>query len=129
MDELRILVVEDQHDTADSTGLLLQFWGYKPTVVYDGKKAIDVAPTLCPDVVFLDIGLPDVNGYEVALRLRGMPELTKTLLVAITGYGRPADIQRCKEVGIDLHFLKPADPEEIKNVLESRGQYLLPCTG
>jgi CheY-like chemotaxis protein len=81
-----------------------------------------------PDVVFLDLGLPDVNGYDVACRLRRIPELSNTLLVAITGYGKPADIERCKAVGIDLHFLKPADPEEIKKVLESREQNLLPCT-
>ena len=78
-----------------------------------------------PDVVFLDIGLPDVNGYQVACHLRRMPELSKTLLVAITGYGKPADVERCKAVGIDLHFLKPAAPEELKKVLETRGQYLL----
>jgi two-component system CheB/CheR fusion protein len=100
-------------------GLLLQLWGYNPTVVYDGKRAIEVAPTLCPDVVLLDIGLPDLNGYEVARQLRRMPELAKSLLVAVTGYGLPADIQHCKEVGIDLHFLKPAEPERIQKVLKS----------
>jgi CheY-like chemotaxis protein len=74
---------------------------------------------LHPDVVFLDIGLPDVIGYEVARQLRRIPGLARTRLIAVTGYGREEDIRRCKEAGIDVHFLKPVDPEEIKKVLTS----------
>jgi two-component system CheB/CheR fusion protein len=120
MNGLSILVVEDRGDTANSLVLLLEQWGYKPVVVYEGKHAVKIASTFCLDVIFLDIGLPDIDGYEVARQLRRMPELTRTLLVAITGYGQPADIQRCREAGIDLHFLKPVDPEIIKKVLADR---------
>ena len=124
MQPLRILVVEDLHDTADSLAMLLELWGYQPTVVYEGKKAIEAASTLCPDVILLDIDLPDENGYNVARQLRQIPELAKTLLLAITGYRQESDAQRCRETGIDLHFLKPVDLEIIKKVLISMEQSL-----
>ena len=124
MSRLPILVVEDLHDTADSLAMLLELWGYQPTVVYEGKKAIEAASTLCPDVILLDIDLPDVNGYNVARQLRQIPELAKTLVLAITGYRQESDAQCCKEDGIDLYFLKPVDPEEIKEVLISWKQSL-----
>jgi CheY-like chemotaxis protein len=116
---LRILVVEVLHDMADSMGLLLELWGFMPTVVYEGKKAIEVAPTSCPDVVFLDLELPDISGFEIARQLRQSPATASAILVAVTGYGRAEDIPRCKEAGIDLHYLKPVEPEEIKKVLNS----------
>jgi CheY-like chemotaxis protein len=124
MSRLPILVVEDLHNTADSLALLLELWGYQPTVVYEGKKAIEAASTLCPDIILLDIDLPDGNGYNVARQLRQIPELAKTLLLAITGYRQESDAQRCRETGIDLRFLKPVDPEEIKEVLISWEQSL-----
>jgi CheY-like chemotaxis protein len=99
--------------------ILLDFWGCNPTVVYEGRTAVELAPTLCPDVVFLDIGLPDVSGYEVARQLRQSPATASALIVAITGYGRAEDIRCCKEAGMDVHLLKPVDPEEIKKVLTS----------
>jgi CheY-like chemotaxis protein len=129
MDDLHVLVVEDLTDTANSMALLLELWGYKPTLVYDGKKAMEIAPTLCPDVVFLDIGLPGISGYEIARQLRQSPATASALIVAITGYGRAEDIRCCKEAGIDLHILKPAGPEELKTLLETRGRYLLGCSG
>jgi two-component system, chemotaxis family, CheB/CheR fusion protein len=114
---LRILVVEDSHDTADSLGLLLGLWGYQPVITYDGEGALAAASTVPPDVVFLDIGLPGMDGCEVARQLRQLPGTAHSLLVAITGFGQEADVQRCKEAGIDCHFLKPVDPEELKQVL------------
>jgi two-component system CheB/CheR fusion protein len=119
MRELSILVVEDQAVVADSMVLLLEKLGYKPVVVYEGKHAIKMASTFRVDVVFLDIRLPDIDGFEVARQLRRMPEHSKTFVVAITGYGEEADIQRFEEVGIDLHLLKPVEPETIKQVLTS----------
>jgi len=120
MDGLRILVVEDLHDIADSMSLLLDLWGYKTNVVYGGRQAIELAETLHPDVVFLDIELPDISGFEVARQLKQSSATASPLLVAITGCGQEDDVRRCKEAGIDLHFLKPVDPEEIKRVLTSR---------
>jgi CheY-like chemotaxis protein len=120
MDRFCIIVVEDSPDAADSMALLLEYWGYKPTVVYEGKKAIEVAPLLCPDVVLVDLELPDVSGFEVARQLRQSPTTASAFLVAITGYRQPADGQCCGEAGIDLHLVKPADPLEIKSVVASR---------
>ena len=114
---LRILVVEDSRDAADSLGLLFGLWGHEAVVVYDGPGALDAAAAHSPDVIFLDIGLPGMDGYEVARQLRRQPRLVKTLLVAITGYGRAADVQCCKEAGIDYHFLKPVDPDVLKQLL------------
>src|SRR5262249_41060537 len=114
---LRILVVEDVHDSADSLGLLFELWGYQAVITYHGADALAAASSTLPDVVFLDIGLPGMDGYEVARRLRQLPGMTTALLVAITGYGRKTDVQRCKEAGIDCHFLKPADPAELKELL------------
>jgi CheY-like chemotaxis protein len=117
MHGLSILVVEDQAEAADSMVLFLEKLGYKPVVVYEGEHANKVASAFRLDIVFLDIRLPDIDGFEVARQLRRIPEHTKTLLVAITGYGQEADIQQFKEVGIDLHLLKPVEPETIKQVL------------
>ena len=128
MYRLRILVVEDLHDSADSMALLLECWGCTPTVAYGGEKAIEIAPTLCPDVVILDLELPDISGLEVARQLRQSPTTASALLVAVTGHGQAGVVQRCQDAGIDLHFLKPVDLEELKTVLETRCQYLLACT-
>jgi CheY-like chemotaxis protein len=118
MNDLRILIVEDVKDSADTMAILLAHWGYQATIVQDGERALEVASALLPDVVFLDIGLPGMSGYEVARRLRSLPTLTDVLLVAITGHGRQVDIQRCKEAGIDFHFLKPVEPDVLKRILE-----------
>jgi CheY-like chemotaxis protein len=111
------LVVEDLRDSADSLGLLLRLWGYEAEVTYDGEGALAAASAAPPDVVLLDIGLPGMDGYEVARRLRRLPETAKSLLVAVTGYGREDDLRRCKEAGIDDHFLKPANPTELQKLL------------
>ena len=114
---LRILVVEDLHDSADSLALLLRLWGYEAAVAYDGPSALAMASAHSPDVVLLDIGLPGMDGCEVARQLRRLPGMNRALLFAITGYGQEADVQRCKEAGIHRHFLKPVDPAELQQVL------------
>ncbi len=117
MQPLRVLVVEDLHDAAYSSARLLELWGYEPVLAYDGEQGLEFATTLPPDVVLLDIGLPKMDGYEVARRLRQLPATARVLLIAITGYGQDADVQRCKEAGIDFHFLKPVDPTKLRQVL------------
>lgn len=114
---LRILVVEDLHDSAHSMAILLKLWGYQSAIAYDGEFACELALSFRPDVVLLDIGLPGMDGYEVARRLRQLPEMATALLVAITGYGRDADVQRGKEAGIDYYFLKPTDPDQLRQLL------------
>jgi two-component system CheB/CheR fusion protein len=116
--QLRVLVLDDVPDATDSLALLVRFWGHQPFVAYDGPTALDLARTHAPDVVFLDIALrDDMDGYEVARRLRQLPGMDKALLVAVTGYGRKEDVWRCWDAGIDFHFVKPVDPVELERVL------------
>jgi two-component system CheB/CheR fusion protein len=115
---LRVLVLDDVRDAADTLALLVKFWGHRPFVAYDGPAALDLARTHTPEVALLDIGLRDgMDGYEVARRIRQLPGMEKVLLVAVTGYGREEDVKRCKDAGIDCHFIKPVDPEELREVL------------
>jgi two-component system, chemotaxis family, CheB/CheR fusion protein len=112
---LLVLVVDDSPDCADSLALLMRVWGHEAVVTYDGHAAIEAAHDCPPDVVLFDIAMPRMDGYQLARRLRRIAGMEKALLVAVTGLA--ADQQRCKEAGIDCHFLKPADPEELKQVL------------
>jgi two-component system CheB/CheR fusion protein len=114
---LRVLVADDDRDTVISLLMLLRQWGYDGVAAYDGPSTLNAAAANPHDVVFLDIGLPRLDGYEVARRLRQLPGMATALLVAITGYGHASDLQRCKEAGFDCHFLKPVDPKEIHRVL------------
>jgi two-component system, chemotaxis family, CheB/CheR fusion protein len=129
---LRVLVVEDEPHMADCLALLLQRWGHETSVAYHGPGALGVVATFQPEVVLLDIGLPDMDGYEVARQLRQRPGMEKCLLVALTGHGHEDDVRRCKEAGIDCHFVKPVDPAELKEVLAKAerlgpGQRQLAC--
>ncbi len=113
----RILIVDDNVDGAESLCLMLQLAGHVVRTVHDGTAALEVAPAFRPDVVLLDIGLPGMNGYEVARRLREQPELAGTLLVALTGYGQEEDRQRCREAGFQHHLVKPVDPPVLMRLL------------
>jgi len=86
----------------------------------DGAAAIAAAPRLRPDVVLLDVGLPDMDGYEVARRLRADPRTRDVLIIAITGYGREEDLRRSREAGIDDHMVKPVDPDRLLERLGGR---------
>jgi signal transduction histidine kinase/DNA-binding response OmpR family regulator len=113
----RVLIVDDNVDGAQSLGLMLQLAGHKVSIVHDGPTALKTAPEFRPDVVLLDIGLPEMNGYEVARRLRELPELADTLLVALTGYGQEEDRQRGREAGLHHHLVKPVDPSVLTRLL------------
>jgi DNA-binding response OmpR family regulator len=112
-----VLVVDDNRDAANVLALLLEVWGYQPLVAYRGDVALEVAATQSPHVVLLDIGLPDLDGHEVARRLRRLPGLEKALLVAVTGHGGEEDLCRARETGFDHYLLKPFDPEELLRLL------------
>jgi CheY-like chemotaxis protein len=112
--------VDDCPDAADSLALLLNRWGYQAEVAYDGASALAAALARPPAAVLLDMVMPGMDGCEVARRLRGQPETAKALLVALTGSGREEDVRLCHEAGIDLHLLKPCDPEELRRVLDGR---------
>jgi PAS domain S-box-containing protein len=114
----RVLVVDDNVDAADSLALLLQTTGHEVRTAYDGRQALAAAREFRPQAVLLDVGLPKgMDGHEVARRLRQEPGLESVLLVAMTGYGQPEDVQRARDAGMDHHVTKPADPEEIQRLL------------
>jgi CheY-like chemotaxis protein len=115
---LRILMAEDHADTAKSTALLLELDGHEVYLAENGASALEVAECTDPDVVLLDIGLPDMDGYEVAKRLKARNTVKCPLLIAITGYGRDEDKRQSAEAGIDLHWVKPVDPALLQNVLK-----------
>jgi CheY-like chemotaxis protein len=117
----RVLVVDDNVDAAETLALLLDLDGHHPQVVHTGTHALAAAQDQPPDLVFLDIGLPDLNGYEVAGRLRQMPALRGTLLVALTGWGAERDRERAREAGIDVHLTKPVTAEALAAVLARPG--------
>jgi signal transduction histidine kinase/CheY-like chemotaxis protein len=113
----RVLVVDDNRDAAFSLALLLRLDGYEIRSVYDGPTALEVAQAFQPQVVLLDIGLPGMDGYEVARHLRQLPGLTKVLLVAVTGYNQEEDRRRSQEVGFDHYLVKPVDPQMLSVLL------------
>jgi CheY-like chemotaxis protein len=116
-DSLHVLVADDDHDVVDGLVMLLRIWGYDGLAAYDGPSAFDAAAANSPDVVLLDIEMPGMDGIALARRLRQLPGMAKTVLVAITGHGEEADVRRCKEAGIDCHFLKPVDPDQLREVM------------
>ena len=117
---LRILVVDDSRDAAETLGLLLRALGHEVRTAYDGPSGLEAAQEHRPDVVLLDIGLPHMDGYEVATRLRQQPATRAALLVAMTGFGQEQDRQRSLAAGFDYHLVKPVDPTELQNLLARR---------
>jgi signal transduction histidine kinase/CheY-like chemotaxis protein len=113
----RARVIDNSTETAQSFALLLQRWGYEVLVAYDPLTALELAQAQPPQVVLLDIGMPHMDGYEVARRLRQREECKKTVLVAITGFGEEEDRRRAREAGFDYHMVKPVDPEELRQLL------------
>jgi len=116
----RILVVDDNIDSAESLGLWLKFMGHEVRLVHEGLATLEAAREYHPDVIVLDIGLPDIDGYQVAERLRQEPNLNGVLLIALTGYGQDEDRQRCYDAGFDEHLIKPVDPGSLEALLSSR---------
>jgi PAS domain S-box-containing protein len=121
---LRILVIDDNKDAAESLALLLQTLGHEVHEAYDGLSALDATQRLRPQIVFCDIGLPGLNGYEVARRLRAQPQFQQTLLVALTGWGQEEDRRRSQEAGFDAHLVKPIEQEALIDILLSVGSSL-----
>jgi CheY-like chemotaxis protein len=114
---LRVLIVEDNRDSADMLDEIVREWGHATQVAYDGLEAVRMAEEFRPDAVLLDIGLPKIDGHEVARRIRQAPWGRQPLLVAVTGWGQDADRRRSKAAGIDHHLVKPVDPAALENVL------------
>jgi CheY-like chemotaxis protein len=110
----RVLVVDDNHDSADSLKLLLQIWGHQAQCAYGSDEAMSAVEAFAPDVVLLDIGLPGMNGYDLAQRLRELPHGRSATLVAVTGYSRAEDRERSAAAGFEHHLVKPVDPAALE---------------
>jgi CheY-like chemotaxis protein len=116
---LRVLIVDDDRDTANTMAMLLRCWGLEPVVVGDGLEALQAIQADCPDLILLDLAMPGMDGLELAKRLRQLlpPKSKCPFLVAISGYGDATTCQRSRDAGIDLHLVKPVDPAELQRLL------------
>lgn len=121
MDPMRVLIVDDNEDAAQSLAMLLELHGHEVQTAHTGQQARAAVEGFHPDIAFLDIGLPDMTGYELAGLLRAQPELAHTRLVALTGWGTAEDRERTRRAGFDTHLTKPVDFDHLQEVLaESR---------
>ena len=118
----RVLVADDNQDAADSLAMLLEMGGHDVRVVHDGRAALSVAQSFRPDAVLLDIGMPQLNGYEVARALRQEPWGARITLIALTGWGQERDRQRAIDAGFDRHLTKPIDPDTLEALLSDGAQ-------
>jgi PAS domain S-box-containing protein len=115
----RILVADDNVDAADGLKLLLELSGDQVRVAYDGVSALSVAREFRPHIALLDVGMPKMDGYEIARRLRDDPQTRHAILIAVTGWGQAEDRRRSKEAGFDYHLVKPVEPSALERLLES----------
>jgi len=115
----RLLVVDDNRDAADSLAVFLRFQGHEVRVAHGGAAAaaLELAGGYAPDAIFLDTGMPGMDGYEVARRMRQLPGLTNVVLTALTGWGQPEDRRRTADAGFDHHLVKPPEPKAVDAVL------------
>jgi CheY-like chemotaxis protein len=113
--------VDDNEDSAASMGMLLKFLGTDVQVVHEGRAALTVIESYRPDVVLLDIGMPDMDGFEVARRIRQRVEFNNIMLIALTGWGQTEDRNRTREAGFDHHLVKPADITALQTLLTDVG--------
>ena len=117
-----ILVVDDSKDGADSLGMVLKMMGAEPRVVYDGPSALAAIRDQPPATVLLDIGLPGMDGYEVAAAIRKDPACSRTRMIALTGWGSEEERRRSREAGFDDHWVKPVDPAKLRELLATPPQ-------
>lgn len=115
----RVLVIDDNVDATEALRAVLELDGYEIDVAHDGRRGVQRARAFAPDIVLCDIGLPDMDGYEVARTLRGDPELGCARLVALTGYGAPEDVARSRAAGFDAHITKPVGTDALERVLST----------
>lgn len=113
----RILVVDDNRDAAKTMAMLLKITGNEIRIAYDGLEALETANQFQPDIILLDIGLPKLNGYEVASKIRDESWGKNMIIVALTGWGQPDDRGRSAEIGFNAHMVKPVDYDELVKLL------------
>lgn len=112
-----ILLVEDNPDARETLRMLLELDGHRVAAAENGERGIELALGQPFSVALIDIGLPDLDGYQVAQRIRAAPACARLILVALTGYGRPEDVRRAHEAGFDAHVVKPVDPDTLTKTL------------
>jgi CheY-like chemotaxis protein len=126
---LRVLVVDDSKELAESVGRLLEFWGYDMHVAYDGPTGLELARLYRPEVVLLDLRMPGMDGYEVARRLRQGEGSDAPVLVAMTGYASEEDEARTQQAGFHFHVRKPAPPGSLRDILHRVAAAVRPAGG
>jgi CheY-like chemotaxis protein len=119
---MRVMFVDDSLDNLELFSLLMTTWGHAAVVLQDSTLALSTALDFLPEVAFLDLGMPDVDGWEIARELREHTALKGTFLIALTGYSREEDRAKSQAAGFDLHLLKPVDLEEIETILKKLSQ-------
>jgi CheY-like chemotaxis protein len=119
----RILIVDDCPDTAESLALLLEIHGHEARCAFGGAAGLALAAAFRPEVIFLDLAMPGLDGWAVARRLRQEPALAGVLVVAVSGYGRPDDVAKAAAAGCDWHLLKPAAAADVLAILADPGRY------
>src|SRR5262245_16471710 len=113
----RVLIVDDNRDAADSLAVLARLWGYDALAAYDGEAGLEAARTFRPDFSLLDIGLPRMDGFELARRLRQQSEASRTKLVAMSAYSGAEHERRAQEAGFDYCLVKPTNPNDLARLL------------
>jgi CheY-like chemotaxis protein len=120
---LRVMIVDDNTDSANMLATLLEATGYETVTEHTALQAIERARRAQPQVCLLDIGLPDMDGTELARQLRAIPDMTNATLIAVTGYGQERDRQRSKVAGFDHHLVKPVDIRQLLTLIAQRGSH------
>jgi CheY-like chemotaxis protein len=118
----RVLLIEDNADIVELIHMQLELWGHEVASAADGPSGLAAALSFHPDVALLDVGLPGMDGYELARRIRRHPEGASIRLIAMTGYGRPEDRDRALQAGFDAHLVKPVEPAQLQELLEAEVQ-------
>jgi CheY-like chemotaxis protein len=116
-----VLVVDDNRDFADTLARMLRSLGHEMRLEYDGLAGLAASRTFRPDIAFLDIGMPGLNGYDLARRLRAFPSTSGIVLIAVTGWGKSDDRERSREAGFDEHVVKPLEIERLQSILGRLG--------
>jgi CheY-like chemotaxis protein len=127
--QIRVLMADDNRDAVDSMAMVLKMSGYEVSLAYSGKAALEMAQQHRPDVVILDIGMPDMNGHEVAAAIRQQPWGRAMHLIAITGWGEDKDKERTRGAGFDLHLTKPVDIDQLEEQLAGYARSRQPGLG
>ena len=113
----RALIIDDNRDAATTMAMFVEELGGTAFTAFDGASGLAAVERFQPDIVFMDIGMPGLDGYEVCRRIRQMPAVRQVVLVAVTGWGQAQDKQRAFEVGFDAHLTKPVDPDALAQLL------------